>query len=128
MAQNNVISQLIAIAGADSVFHEPSDLIVYEYDGSVDGAVETARPIAVVLPRTTQQVSDIVKLAKRSGLPITPRGAGTGLSGGAVSQAGGIVIGLSRMSEIIEVDPIDRTALVEPGVINLELSEFTTSY
>jgi glycolate oxidase len=128
MTHQRIIGELIAIAGTDSVFHQPSDLIVYEYDGSVDGAVETARPVAVVLPRTTQQVSDIVKLAKRENLPVTPRGAGTGLSGGAVAQAGGIVIGLSRMNQIIDVDPIDRTALVEPGVINLELSEFTNPY
>jgi glycolate oxidase len=127
MSHPQIIDELTAIVGSDGVFHQPSDLIVYEYDGSVEGAVDIARPVAVVLPTTTDQVSRVVQLARRSGLPVTPRGAGTGLSGGAVAQAGGIVIGLSRMDRIIEVDPIDRTALVEPGVINLELSEFTAS-
>jgi glycolate oxidase len=127
MNQPQVINELETIAGAGAVFHKPSDLIVYEYDGSVDGAVETARPVAVVLPSNAEQVSRIVQLARRYNLPVTPRGAGTGLSGGAVAQAGGIVIGLSRMAKVLEVDPIDRTALVEPGVINLELSEFTAN-
>jgi glycolate oxidase len=128
MTNPRIIDRLIDIAGADSVFYQPSDLIVYEYDGSVDGAVDTARPIAVVLPRTAEQVSRIVKLAKDEHLPITPRGAGTGLSGGAVAQAGGIVVALTRMDKILEIDPIDRTALVEPGVINLELSDFTAGH
>ena len=125
MSIPRIIDQLIDIVGPDGVFHQPSDLMVYEYDGSVDGAVDTARPVAVVLPRTAEQVSGVVKLARQEGLPVTPRGAGTGLSGGAVAQAGGIVVALTRMDKVLEIDPIDRTALVEPGVINLELSEFT---
>ncbi len=125
MSIPRIIERLIDIVGPDGVFHQPSDLIVYEYDGSVDGAVDTARPVAVVLPRTAEQVSGVVKLARQEGIPVTPRGAGTGLSGGAVAQAGGIVVALTRMDKVLEIDPIDRTALVEPGVINLELSEFT---
>ncbi len=99
------------------------DLLVYEYDGSVDGAVDTAAPTAVVLPQSTDQVSAIVKLAKRANLPVVARGAGTGLSGGAVAQRGGIIVSLTRMDRVLDVNLIDRTALVEPGVINLELSE-----
>lgn len=125
MNQATLIERLGRIVGPRSVFHQAGDLLVYEYDGSVDGAVDTARPAAVVLPTTSQQVSEIVKLANEAGLPITPRGAGTGLSGGAVAQAGGIVIALTRMDRIIEIDREDGTALVEPGVINLELSETT---
>lgn len=125
MDQGTLVAQLERIVGPGSVFHAPSDVLVYEYDGSVDGAVETARPAAVVLPRTAQQVSDVVKIARAHGLPVTPRGAGTGLSGGAVAQKGGIVIALTRMDRIIDIDVHDRTALVEPGVINLELSETT---
>jgi glycolate oxidase len=127
MNQTTLIERLIQIVGPEGVFHQPSDLIVYEYDGSVDGAVETARPAAVTLPTTTEQVSAIVKLAREAKLPVVPRGAGTGLSGGAVAQQGGIIIALTRMTNILEIDPIDRTALVEPGVINLELSEATLS-
>jgi glycolate oxidase len=125
MQHGSLIDRLANIVGPRSVFHESGDLLVYEYDGSVDGAVETARPSAVVLPTTTQQVADVVKLANEAGLPVVPRGAGTGLSGGAVAQTGGIVVALTRMDRILAIDRKDGTALVEPGVINLELSETT---
>jgi glycolate oxidase len=126
MDRSTLIDRLISICGEHGVFHTRSDLMVYEYDGSVDGSVETALPVAVTLPTRTEQVAEIVKVAKQAGLPITPRGAGTGLSGGAVTQEGGIIIALTRMDRILEIDREDRTALVEPGVINLELSETTT--
>jgi glycolate oxidase len=124
-AHAQLIADLQRVVGADSVFHSPADLLVYEYDGSVEGAVDLARPVAVVIPRIAQQVADIVKIGKRAGLPIVPRGAGTGLSGGAVAQSGGIIVALSRMDQILSVDYDNEIALVEPGVINLELSDFT---
>ena len=124
-ATTTLISQLQAIVGNDSVFHSSSDLLVYEYDGSVEGAVDTAMPAAVVLPRTTEQVAAIVQVARAAGLPVIPRGAGTGLSGGAVAQEGGVIIALTRMNAIVSVDYENETAVVEPGVINLELSDFT---
>jgi glycolate oxidase len=124
-ATNTLVEQLQMAVGADSVFHRPADLLVYEYDGSVEGAVDTAAPIAVVLPRTAEQVAAVVRIAKADGLPVVPRGAGTGLSGGAVAQGGGIVLALTRMNAIVDVDYEDETAVVEPGVINLELSDFT---
>ena len=125
MDRASLIERLERIVGPGGVFHRPGDLLVYEYDGSVDGAVETAMPAAVTLPTTTEQVAAIVKLANEVGLPVTARGAGTGLSGGAVAQSGGIIVALTRMDRIVEIDREDRTALVEPGVINLELSETT---
>jgi len=125
MNRTELIERLEQITGPGGVFHRPGDLLVYEYDGSVDGAVDTALPAAVALPTTTEQVAAIVRLANESDLPVTARGAGTGLSGGAVAQRGGIIISLTRMDQIIEIDRDDRTALVEPGVINLELSETT---
>src|SRR5215213_4953539 len=128
MDRATLIERLEGIVGQGGVFHRPTDLLVYEYDGSVDGAVETARPAAVALPTTAEQVAAVVRLANQAGLPVVPRGAGTGLSGGAVAQTGGIVIALTRMNQIIEIDPTDRVALVEPGVINLELSETTLPY
>ena len=124
-AHDHLIERLERILGPGGVFHRPADLLVYEYDGSVEGAVDTAAPVAVALPTTTEQVAAIVRLANEFDLPVTPRGAGTGLSGGAVAQRGGIVVALTRMDRILEIDPEDRTALVEPGVINLELSEAT---
>ena len=123
MDRHELLQELERIVGTAGLRHRPVDLLVYEYDGSVDGAVDTAPPTAVVLPRTTEEVSAIVRLARRAGLPVVPRGAGTGLSGGAVAQTGGIIIALTRMDRVLDVDPVDRTALVEPGVINLELSE-----
>ncbi len=123
MDHAGLVQRLERILGPGGVFHRPGDLLVYEYDGSVDGAVDTARPAAVALPTTTEQVAAVVKLANEAGLPVVARGAGTGLSGGAVAQQGGIIISLTRMDRILEIDREDRTALVEPGVINLELSE-----
>ncbi|HEU5431675.1 MAG TPA: FAD-binding oxidoreductase, partial [Thermomicrobiales bacterium] len=125
MDSATLIDRLTQICGADGVFHHPTDLLVYEYDGSVEGAVDTAAPVAVALPRVTEQVAAIVRLANEAGLPVTARGAGTGLSGGAVAQRGGIVVSMTRMNRVIDIDREDRTALVEPGVINLELSETT---
>jgi len=120
---DQVLRALQHIVGTDYVRARPVDLLVYEYDGSVDGAVDTARPFAVVLPRSADEVAAVVKVAYDAGLPVVARGAGTGLSGGAVAQQGGIIIALTRMDRILEVNTVDRTALVEPGVINLELSE-----
>jgi glycolate oxidase len=124
MGANALIEQLQRIVGPANVVHSATDLMVFEYDGSVDAAIETARPVAVVLPETSEQVAAIVQLAGREGLPIVPRGAGTGLSGGSVAQQGGIVIATTRMNRILEVDFDNRIALVEPGVINLELSDY----
>lgn len=123
MDRQQVLQELERIVGQDGIRHRPVDLLVYEYDGSVDGAVDTAAPMAVVLPTSTEQVAAVVRLAHRAGLPVTARGAGTGLSGGAVAQRGGIIVSLTRMERVLEMNAVDRTALVEPGVINLELSE-----
>ena len=128
MSTEALVRRLEQIVGAESVFSHPSDLLVYEYDGSVEGAVDMARPIAVALPTTTAQVSAIVRLANEHDVPVVARGAGTGLSGGAVSQTAGIIVALTRMSRVLEIDPVNRTAMVEPGVVNLELTELTTPY
>src|SRR3954451_21818639 len=125
MDRATLIERLEGIVGQGGVFHRPADLLVYEYDGSVDGAVETAAPAAVTLPTSPEQIADIVRLARVAGLPVVARGAATGLSGGAVPQQGGIIVSLTRMNRILEIDRADHTALVEPGVINLELSEET---
>src|SRR5215207_8872528 len=102
--RETLVEKLRGIVGPDAVFSHPAELLVYEYDGSVDGAVETAAPSAVALPTTAQQVADIVLLARQAGLPVVARGAGTGLSGGAVPQQGGIIISLTRMNRILEID------------------------
>src|SRR5205085_8094182 len=95
------------------------DLMLYEFDGGVQRAL----PQAVVFPQTTEQVARIVKLATKENVPIIPRGAGTGLSGGAIARAGGIILGFSRMNKILEVDVANQRAIVQPGVVNLDLSQ-----
>ncbi len=120
MPNNNaLIQELETVVGADYVVHAPEDLIVFEYDGSVDRAL----PLAVVLPASTRQVAEVVKTAYRHGQPIVARGAGTGLSGGAVAESGGIVLALTRMTAIKEIDATNRLAVVEPGVVNIDLSD-----
>lgn len=120
MADNSaIINDLKAIVGDMYVVHKPEDLIVYEYDGSVDKAL----PTAVVIANSTEHVSQIVKTARRYGFPIVARGAGTGLSGGAIAEKGGIVLSLTRMTRILEVDVENQIAVVEPGLVNLHLSE-----
>jgi len=109
--------QLKAIVGAANVIYHPEDLLVFEYDGSVDRGV----PEAVVFPNSTDDVSRVMALAYREGVPVVGRGSGTGLSGGAISPPGGIQIAFTRMNRILEVDAENRTATVEPGVINLDL-------
>jgi glycolate oxidase len=120
----HVLRELMSIVGHDYVLHEPTDLMVFEYDATVGRAL----PQVVVLPDTAEQVSEVVKLARRCGLPVTPRGAGTGLSGGAIPEMGGVVLALTRMKRILEVDHQEGMALVEPGVVNLDLGRAVQPY
>jgi len=113
-----VLEDLRRIVGPDNVVSSADDLRIFERDGSIEGAP----PDAVVLPANVQQVSDVIKLATRHRLPVVPRGAGTGLSGGAVTIRGGIALQMTRMRRILEIDTVAETALVEPGVVNAELS------
>jgi glycolate oxidase len=106
------------ILGRRGYLHKPEDLALYEYDGSVD----KARPDMVVFPQSTEDVVALVKLAAEVGLPIVGRGAGTGLSGGAIARAGGIIISFARMNRILEIDLPNERAVVQPGVVNLDIS------
>src|ERR1700685_4028167 len=114
-----VIADLRKIAGPDAVLHRPEDLMLYEYDAGV----RKSTPGAVVFPQNAQQVSQIMCVASAAHVPVVGRGAGTGLSGGAISRQGRIVIGFSRMNRILEVDAENLRAVVQPGVVNLQLSE-----
>jgi glycolate dehydrogenase FAD-linked subunit len=117
MLSTDTIRDLQAIAGDDNALFAPEDLIVFEYDATIERGV----PDAVVLPRTTQEVAAVVRLAHERGIPIVPRGSGTGLSGGCVPSEGGISLVLTRMNRILELDPANRIAVVEAGVINYEI-------
>src|SRR2546429_8195075 len=113
-----VVRELSALLGARYVLHTPYDLMMYEYDASIDRST----PDIVVMPACTEDVVAIVKIAARYNVPIVPRGAGTGLSGGAIPVYGGIVMVFSRMNRILEVDYDNLRAVVQPGLVNLHLS------
>jgi len=119
-----VIKRLQKIAGPGAVLHLPEDLMLYEYDAGI----QKGSPRAVVFPTTTEQVSEIMRLANQAGVSVVPRGAGTGLSGGSVSRDGGIILGFSRMNRILDIDPANQRAVVQPGVVNLELSNATARH
>ncbi len=120
MAENApppLVRDLQEALGAEAVLYEPEDLLPYEYDASIDRHT----PDAVVLPRTTAEVAAASRIAEEHGVPVVPRGSGTGFAGGAISVLGGVLIVLTRMNAIREIDPANRIAVVEPGVINLDL-------
>ena len=106
------------LLGAEKVLWAREDLLLYEYDGAVD----IATPDAVVLPNDTNDVAKLARFCHEHSVPIVPRGAGTGLSGGAIPVEGGVVVSFARMARILEVDVPNRRAVVQPGLINLHLS------
>ncbi|KAA3611968.1 MAG: FAD-binding protein [Planctomycetota bacterium] len=114
-----VAAELRRIAGNDAVLEDPQERLPYECDGFV---VRKKAPDLVVFPRNRDQVVSIVKLCRDRNLPFVPRGAGTSLAGGCLPVGGGIMIGLSRMKAIREIRLQEELAIVEPGVVNLELS------
>ncbi|MDQ3703410.1 MAG: FAD-binding oxidoreductase, partial [Chloroflexota bacterium] len=113
------MTELQGIAGKEHVLWRYEELRSYEYDGSID----VGHPEAVVLVGNRDEVVDVVKVARRYGKAIVPRGAGTGLSGGAVLSEGGIAIGFSRLRRILEIDEQNQRAVCEPGVVNLDLTK-----
>ncbi|PYV17807.1 MAG: FAD-binding oxidoreductase [Acidobacteria bacterium] len=115
---STIAQGLIRIIGAEAVLWRPEDRLLYEYDGLSSRRV----PDAVAFPRSTEDVTEIVKLARREKVPVIARGAGTGLSGGAVVTEGGIVVSFARMKKILEIDIPNQRARVQPGVVNLDLS------
>ena len=122
--RRELIAALSTAVGKKNVVYLPEDLAVYAFDGTI----EKQTPYAVVLPGTTEEVAAAVRVCNGLHVPITPRGAGTGLSGGAVPQRRGVVISTARMRAIVEIDPIDRIAVVEPGLPNIALSEAAAKY
>jgi glycolate dehydrogenase FAD-linked subunit len=111
----SVLNELRALVGADGVIAGDEELLVYECDAYT---LERHSPGVVVLPRSTEQVSAIVRLCARHDLPIIPRGAGTSLSGTVLAVTGGVMIALTRMNRVLEIDYRNRRALVEAGCVN----------
>jgi glycolate oxidase len=119
MNRDTLIHELRAIVGENHLLIEKEDTVVYEQDGSIFQVM----PEMVVVPGDVEQVAAVVKAAKRANLPIVPRGSGTGLAGGAVPAEGGIVLSLSRLNRILKIDLLNRMAIVEPGVINADVTK-----
>lgn len=114
-----LVADLRALLGAKGVLSNPSDLVVYECDGFT---VEKHPPEAVVFPTSTAEVAEVVKICGRHGAPAVARGAGTSLAGGCLPLGGGVVVSLARMKQILEINARDRLAVVEAGVLNLQLA------
>ncbi|MDJ0868263.1 MAG: FAD-linked oxidase C-terminal domain-containing protein [Myxococcota bacterium] len=120
MPEHALLDELREIVGRESCLARPEELLAYECDGLT---LHGARPSAVVLPREKGQVARVVRACRRHGVPFVPRGAGTGLSGGAIALDEGVVIECSRLDRIVEVDVENRFAVVQPGVVNADLSK-----
>ncbi len=120
MNRRQIVRELNQILGRDYVIWEPDELLVYECDAN---PLDKGQPTVVVLPATTEEVVEIVKLANRHKLPFLARGAGTCLSGGTALETGGILIQMSRMNRVLDVDYENRVATVQPGLVNVRLND-----
>ncbi|MEP6742815.1 MAG: FAD-linked oxidase C-terminal domain-containing protein, partial [bacterium] len=116
---DTIVEELRAVVGNNALLSEPDELLVYECDGLPQ---HKYRPRAVVFPSSTEETAAVMSALAQAGVPFTPRGAGTGLSGGALAMNQGVVIELARMRRILEVDAVNRIAVVQPGVVNLDVS------
>ena len=116
---DQLIEALKSIAGPEGVLSDADELLVYECDGLPQ---HKHRPRAVVFPDSTESVAEVMRTLNRFGVPFTPRGAGTGLSGGALALNQGVVIELARMRQILSLDSEQRIAVVQTGVVNLHVS------
>ena len=114
-----LVSRLRTVVGPEYVLTRPEDVVVYEQDAFL---VAHALPDIVVLPGAAAEVAAVVRAAHEAGVPLVARGAGTGLNGGSIPIAGGVMLVLTRMNRILEIDPRNRLAVVEPGVVNGDLT------
>ncbi|TWT57423.1 putative FAD-linked oxidoreductase [Thalassoglobus neptunius] len=117
---SEILTRLHSIYSAEDLIVNEDELIVYECDGYV---VEKKMPEIVVFPTTAEQVVETVRLCNEFDLPFVPRGAGTSLSGGTLAVGGGVMICLTRMRQILEINERDRYAIVEPGLVNVHLTQ-----
>jgi glycolate oxidase len=119
MLEPSARRELVLLLGGDPLFDDPSHRRVYDADAYAFAGIQ---PDAIVLPSTARCVEQIVGWCHRQGIPYVARGAGTGLSGGCLTAEGGILIGTARLNRILEIDPFERVARVEPGVVNTQLN------
>jgi len=116
---DTIIEKLRGVVDSDAVLSEPDELLVYECDGLPH---HKYRPRAVVFPSSTEETAAVMRVLAEARVPFTPRGAGTGLSGGALALNKGVVIEMARMRRVLKVDEANRTAVVQTGVVNLHVS------
>ncbi|MDT4955452.1 MAG: hypothetical protein QOJ02_3590 [Acidobacteriota bacterium] len=122
---DTLIENLRAAVGRGAVLTEPDELLVYECDGLPQ---HKRRPRAVVFPASTEEVASVLRLLAQGGVPFSPRGAGTGLSGGALALNSGVVIELARMRRLLKIDQENRLAVVQTGMVNAQLSRAAAPY
>jgi glycolate oxidase subunit GlcD len=122
---DDLIDELREIVGDEGVLSEPDELLVYECDGLPQ---HKHPPRAVIFPTSTEETSEVLKLLSDEGVSFAPRGAGTGLSGGALAINRGVVVELARMRGILKIDPENRTAIVQTGLVNAQLSRAVAPY
>jgi len=122
--EDRVKRELTAIVGPDRATDKPEDLVAY----SLDPHIEEHLPDLVLYPLTTEEVSAIMRVAYREGIPVTPRGSGTNLAGETIPIKGGVVMAMSKMDSILQIDPDNRVARVQPGVINFEFQQEVAKY
>src|SRR4051812_7841881 len=120
MQREILARELEKIVGPDGLITQPEQLMTYESDGLRNYRVV---PMLVVLPTSTEQVQAVMRVCSEQGVPVVPRGSGTGLSGGALPTENSVVVGMSRMREILEIDLENGRAVVQPGVINLWVTQ-----
>jgi len=119
LIEQSFIKELTKIVGRENTLSSKKDLLAYSYDATQ----QQEMPEVIVFPSSTAEVSAVMKAAHREQIPIVPRGAGTGISGGTVPIRGGLVLELSRINNILDMDTANRRAVVEPGVVNLDLQD-----
>jgi glycolate oxidase len=118
--RKEIVADLIDLLPPECLIHEARELVPFETDAFVS---YRRVPLAVALPRSTTEVAAVMKYCHKYGIPVVPRGAGTSLSGGAIPQEDAVVLGLSKMNRILEIDFANRAAIVQAGVTNLSISE-----
>jgi len=120
---SRLLADLSSVVGPEDLLGHRDELLVYECDGFV---IEKNAPDVVVFPTSTEEVVGVVRACRKHGVPFVPRGAGTSLAGGTLAVGGGVMIALTRMKRILEVNTRDRYAIVEPGVVNVWLTRELT--
>src|SRR5438045_4989843 len=124
-SEDILVEELREIVGDENVLSEPDELLVYECDGLPQ---HKHPPRAVVFPNSTEEISEVLGFLHEEGVSFAPRGAGTGLSGGALAINRGVVIELARMRKILSIDPENRIARVQTGLVNAQLSRAVAPY